>query len=549
MNKVAAYLQGHISGEVLTSESARDFFSTDASILSLRPNLIVYPQATADVRKVARFSWQLAEKGHALSITSRGSGTDQTGAAIGRGMVMVFPAHMNRILEIDTKSRQVRVQPGANFKSVQETLQTHGLFLPSYPASYQYSTIGGAIANNSAGEKSLKYGSMRKWVEKLEVVLANGEVIQTGRVSRKELNKKKGQADFEGEIYRAVDGILSDNADAIDQYLRSIHVTKNSVGYELDDIKRRDGSLDLTPLFVGSQGTLGIITEAIIRTAPYTPQSHLIVASFSSIESALDAVEQVRPLTPSALEMVDHHLLEFVEKHHGSSPHTSLLGGETTEPPAIILLIEFDEVSERANAKKAKRALKLLKNTVTQTLVSSDLDEQEKLWSIRHAAAAVVNFDEAGKTSLPFIEDGIVPTDTFRQFIEDVYELFKSHHLEVALWGHAGDANLHLQPLLDLRKIGDRQKMFKLMDEYYRLVLKYGGSIAAEHNDGRLRAPYVAAQVGQEINDVFLQIKAAFDPQGVLNPGVKTGTELKELVTILRERYSIAHLADHLPRT
>jgi FAD/FMN-containing dehydrogenase len=127
--------------------------------------------------------------------------------------------------------------------------------------------------------------------------------------------------------------------------------------------------------------------------------------------------------------------------------------------------------------------------------------------------------------------------------------LFQSHHLEIALWGHAGDANLHIQPLLDLHKIGDRQKMFKLMDEYYRLVLKYGGSIAAEHNDGRLRAPYVAAQVGQEMADIFKQIKAAFDPQGILNPGVKTGTELKELVTILRESYNIAHLAEHLPRT
>jgi FAD/FMN-containing dehydrogenase len=502
MNKVAAYLQGHINGEVLTSDSARVFFATDASVLSLKPNLIVYPRTTSDVRKVARFSWQLAEKGHALSVTSRGSGTDQTGAAIGRGMVMVFPAHMSRILEIDTKSRQVRVQPGVNFKSLQETLQTHGLFLPPYPASYAYSTIGGAIANNSAGEKSLKYGAMREWVEKLEIVLANGEVIQTGRISRKELDKKKGQADFEGEVYRAVDGIISDNVDIIEQYQRSVTVTKNSVGYALSDIKHRDGSLDLTPLFVGSQGTLGIITEAILRTAPYTPQTELIAASFASIELALDAVEQLRMLEPSALEMVDRHLLEFVEKHQGASPH-AVLNDESGEVPAIVLLIEFDDASERARAKKAKKSLKLLKDIASQSVSSSDPDEQQKLWSIRHAAAAVVNYDEAGKTSLPFIEDGIVPVDAFRQFIEEVYILFQSHHLEIALWGHAGDANLHIQPLLDLHKIGDRQKMFKLMDEYYRLVLKYGGSIAAEHNDGRLRAPYVAAQVGQEMADIF----------------------------------------------
>src|ERR1700754_2035204 len=133
MNKVASYLQGHISGEVLISDAARDFFSTDASVLEVKPNLIVYPRSTNDVRKVARFAWQLAEKGHKLPITARGSGTDQTGAAIGSGMLMVFPAHMSRILEIDTKSRMVRLQPGVNFKSLQETLHTHGLFLPPYP--------------------------------------------------------------------------------------------------------------------------------------------------------------------------------------------------------------------------------------------------------------------------------------------------------------------------------------------------------------------------------------------------------------------------------
>jgi len=550
MNKVAVYLQSHINGEVLVSDAARDFFATDASVLKLKPNLIVYPRTTNDVRKVARFAWQLAEKGHALPITARGSGTDQTGAAIGRGMVMVFPAHMSRILEIDTKSRQVRLQPGVNFKSLQETLHTHGLFLPPYPASYAYSTIGGAIANNSAGEKSLKYGSMREWVERLEVVLANGEVIQTGRISRKELDKKKGLATFEGEVYRAVDGIVSDNADVITQYANSIAVSKNSVGYALQDVKRRDGSIDLTPLFVGSQGTLGIISEVILRTAPHALSTSLAAASFATIESALEAVELIRPLQPSALEMVDKHLLEFMEKHHGASPHKPLFAqGENGETPAIILLAEFDDAKDSVRTKKAKKMMKSLEGIATQTAATSDPDEQEVLWSIRHAAAAVVNFDQGGKASVPFIEDGIVPQNMFRQFIDDVYDMFKRHHLEAAVWGHAGDANIHIQPLLDLRKVGDRQKVFKLMDEYYRLVLKYGGSIAAEHNDGRLRAPYVAAQVGQEMADLFVQLKQAFDPQGILNPGVKTGATLKELVGIMRDEYNIAHLSEHLPRT
>ncbi|HMR73305.1 MAG TPA: FAD-binding oxidoreductase, partial [Candidatus Saccharibacteria bacterium] len=147
MNKVASYLQSHLSGEVLDSAAVRDYFSTDASVLQVKPALVIYPRSTNDVRKVARFSWQLAEKGHTLPITARGSGTDQTGAAIGKGAVMVFPAHMNKVLELDSQQKLVRVQPGVNFMALQEMLNTHGLFLPPFPASYKYSTIGGAIAN------------------------------------------------------------------------------------------------------------------------------------------------------------------------------------------------------------------------------------------------------------------------------------------------------------------------------------------------------------------------------------------------------------------
>lgn len=548
MNKIASYLQGHISGEVLASDSAREYFSTDASVLTVKPSLIVYPRTTNDIRKVARFAWQLAEKGHKLPITARGNGTDQSGAAIGSGISMVFPAHMHRILELDAKQRLVRVQPGVNFKSLLETMYTHGLFLPPYPASYTYSSIGGAIANNTAGEKSYKYGAMRQWVDRLEVILANGEVLQTGRISKRELEKKKGLATFEGEIYRAVDGIITDNQDVIYQYANSIQVSKDSVGYAISEVKLRDGSFDLTPLFVGSQGTLGIIAEAILKLAPYTPMSELIVASFENMDDAVEATQQLAPLGPSAIEMVDRHLIDFVAKEHGTSVLTSVLGPDAVTPAAM-LFIEFDDLSEKVRAKKGKRAVKVLQNIAQDIRQTADHEEQQKLWSIRHSAATVINYQQNGKAALPIIEDGIVPQVAFAQYIDAVYELFKKHHLEAAIWGHAGDANLHMQPLLDLRKLTDRQKVFKIMDEYNRMVIKLGGSIAAEHNDGRIRAPYVALQCGAEMAEVYKQIKEAFDPHSTLNPGVKVGTTINDLVGLLRKEYSIAHLSDHLPRT
>ncbi|HKX23708.1 MAG TPA: FAD-binding oxidoreductase, partial [Candidatus Saccharimonadales bacterium] len=262
MNKVANYLQEHIVGEVLSANSVRKYFSTDGSIFEMTPSMVVYPKNVSDVRKVARFSWQLSEKGHVLPITPRGRGSDQSGAAIGKGIVMVFPAHMNRLLELDTKQRLARVQPGINYLAFQEAVKTHGLFLPPYPSSIDYATIGGSIANNAAGEKTVKYGDTRKFVEGLEVVLADGELIQTTRLNKRELNRKKGLTNFEGEIYRQLDGLITDNWELIQQQGEIPGITKNAAGYALGQVKRKDGSFDLTPLFVGSQGTLGIVTEA-----------------------------------------------------------------------------------------------------------------------------------------------------------------------------------------------------------------------------------------------------------------------------------------------
>lgn len=545
MNKVANYLQEHLEGEVLTDAATRQYFSTDASVLTVTPNMVVYPRNANDVRKIMRFSWQLAERGHVLPVTARGRGSDLTGAAIGNGIVMVFPAHMNRLLEIDTKQQQVRIQPGINYRTLQETLYTHNRFLPPYPASIDYSTIGGAIANNSAGEKSIKYGDTRKYVEKLEVVLANGELIQTGRLSKRELNRKKGETSFEAEVYRQVDGIITDNWDVIKAGAKS-RVSKNSSGYDLVDVKHDDGSFDLTPLFVGSQGTLGIVTEAIMKLETYNPKTHLLLAEFEDLTSAHDAISLLLKLEPSALEMVDQNLLAFVTKQQPNRLKGLI---ESEALPAIVLLVEFDDSSEHARKHKIKKAQKLLRNLTNHVIVTDAYEQQQKLWAIRHMAATITNYGEGGKAALPIIEDGIVPHEQFQAYIEGIYTLFGKYRLQPAIWGHAGDANLHVQPLMDLSKLSERQHIFRLMEEYYDLVIKLGGSIAAEHNDGRLRAPFVEKQFGKEIADIFEQVRRAFDPSSMLNPGVKTGVSLKDLSALLRKEYTIAHLADHLPRT
>lgn len=543
MSKVAHYLQEHLSGEVMTGTDARRYFATDGSILQLAPALIAYPKTENDVRKTARFSWQLAERGRVIPITPRGAGGDQTGAALGSGIILVFTAHMNRVLELDTKSNSVTVEPGINYGKLQQTLHTHGRFLPPYPASLEYSTIGGAIANNASGEKSIKYGDTRTYVNSLRVVIANGEVIETKRLSKRELSKKLGLATFEGEIYRSVDTLLEEQHDLVQQLDRT--VTKNNAGYSLLDIKRRDGSFDLTPLIVGSQGTLGIITEAVISTEPHTPQSTLMMARFDSLEQTQSAVLELRalPEKPSAIELVDEHVLQQL---HELNPNQLK---EITAPPfpAITLLVEFDG-GDRKNNKLTKRADKIFEKYAKGMQVATDPEQQQLFWKVRQATSSLLAHNAGLLRAVPLF-DAAVPPDRLREYLEGIYSLMKANNLQPAIWGHAGDANLHLQPRLNLGQVGDRQKAFRLIDDYNKLVIGLGGTISAEAGDGRLHTPYLELMYGSELYALLQKVKKIFDPYGTLNPGVKFGTSLDDLKGMVRPDYGLDHIYDHLPRS
>lgn len=541
MSKVAHYLQEHLVGEVMTSTDARRYFATDGSVLQQAPALVVYPRSENDVRKTARFSWQLAERGRIIPITARGAGTDQTGAALGSGIVVVFPAHMNRVLELDTKTHSVTVEPGINFGKLQQTLETHGRFIPAYPPAIDYSTVGGCIANNSSGEKSLKYGDLRSYVLGLRVVLANGEVIETGRLSKRELSKKLGLATFEGEIYRSLDGLIEENHDLIDRL--KLNVTQNSAGYDLAAVKQKDGSFDLTPLLVGSQGTLAITTEAVLGTEAHSTQTALVMAQFDSLEHTQSAVLELREMNPSAIEMVDQYVLQQIEALNPNQLK------DTIKPPypLITMLVEF-EADERHAKKLIKKAEKILDKYAVSTQPATDPEQQQELWKIRQATSYLLAHNEGLVKAVPLV-DAAVPPDRLREYLDGVYSLLEAGNIKPAIWGHVGDGNLMLQPRLNLGQVGDRQKAFRFMDEYHKLVISLGGTISAGSGEGRLRAPYLENMYGSELYELLQKVKNIFDPYGTLNPGVKFGTSVDDLKAMVRPDYSLTHVYDHLPRS
>lgn len=543
MSKIAHYLQEHLLGEVVESPNVRRYFATDSSIFSITPSTVVYPRNESDVRKTARFCWQLAERGRPLSITARGSGTNRSGAAIGSGIVMVFPGHMNRVLEFDSKTGNAVVEPGINFGKLQQTLHTHGRFLPPFPASLEYSTVGGAIANNTGGEKAVKYGNMQNYVKSLRVVLANGEVIETKRISKRELNKKLGLSSLEGEIYRQVDGLIEENKELIKDM--PIKVSKNTAGYNLSAVKNKDGSFDLTPLLVGAQGTLGVITEAEISTEPHNPVTSLLVAHFDDIRVAEQAIQELSKSAdkPSAVEAIDGRLYELIEKQ---SPNQ--LKGLVEKPyPKMTLFIEFDNLSPRVQKRLVKKVQKQLKRNQIDSVIESEDEGKEKLWKIRHAVATFMGQTDGRSQALPVMDDGIVPIDQLSDLLKGINALCERYQFQTGLWGHAGDANLQMRPFLDLAQVGDRQRIFKAMDEYYKLIIELGGSTSGEQGDGRIRAPYLQELYGAKVYALFQKVKLAFDPYGTLNPGVKINVTLDDIKPLLRSEYNLDNQLNHLP--
>lgn len=539
MSSLLNNLRQKLDGEAVVDTHTRDFFSTDGGIFKVEPKLVIYPRSENDVVETVKFSTHMAQSGRALPITARGKGTDQGGSSLSEGISLVFPAHMKKITRLTAQT--VSVQPGLIYANLETVLKSHGRYLPPYPASVEFCTIGGAIANNAAGEKTLKYGATRNYVNGLRVVLHNGDIIETRRLNKKELKQKKKLESLEGQLYNKLDDLIESNKELI--YKQKPGVSKNSAGYALWDVKRPDGSFDMGQLFVGSQGTLGVITEAQLRHVPFNPHTTLLVGYFESIAKMQEAVVKIAKLDPSAQELVDDNVINFVLEN---SPEV-IKGLLPERMPKVILLVEFDDEKPKLQQKKAESAKAILDEYAYEHKLSTAKAEQDKLWRIRRQAAAVIWMNQGPKKALPIIEDAIVPLDKFEEFAEKAYQILDKYKVSVAVWGHAGNGHLHIQPFMDLSSIKDRHKIFTLCDEFYKMVFSLGGSISGEHNDGIMRGSYLRQMYGPEMFGLFREVKRLFDPNNIFNPRSKTGASKEYGIVHLRKEYSMKHLTEHLP--
>ncbi len=531
MSKIASYLGNHLRGEVITDVSVRNQFAGDGSILRVTPLLVAYPFNTSDIRKITHFAWQLAEKGHVLPLIPRGNGGNKVGAAIGNGAVIALPPHLNTILEVDTKQKLVRLQPGISVATLQEAMKTHGLVWPV--GDNITATVGAVVADNLFGERGGKYGNAASWIDQLEVVLANGDVIQTSRLSKRELSKKKGLASLEGEVYRQIDGLISDNQETIE----SLKEKPGTTGYALAHVKDKKGTFDLTPLIAGSQGTLGIISEAILRLDHYHPRTEVVVASVKSSNDLEQIVPLVNGFEPSRFEFIDTEGLLLAKEKYDVSLSDLLPEDVSLHEIAGLIIFEFEDAGRsRSKSKKATKNLEKLDCEVVKS--GQDYEYAEELWQLFRRVQKILSIAENDhKSAVPLIEDALIPLEDISNFLTDLKTIAKKHRTLAVLWAHLGTGVIHTQPFLNLHNLSDKQKLSKLINEYYELVEKYHGSVAGEYGEGRLRARQAQQQFNANEQELFTAVKKVFDTHGIFNPNVKLSNE-KDVLTHLNENYT-----------
>lgn len=555
-------------GDIENSDEVLTKYSHDASVLEVRPELVLFPKDSEDIKNLVKWVNENKALYPNLAITPRSAGTCMSGGSIGESIIIDFTRYMNKLVNFgenmvknfdafalgdtgqgthDIKNSlpysAITVEPGMYYRDFEKITLEHQMILPCFTASKNLNAVGGMYGNNSAGERTLSYGKTENFIHEAKVIFTDGNEYIVRPLSKKELEDKIAQNDFEGNIYKQVNDLILNNKEEIIK--AKPNVSKNSAGYYLWNVidfagnRGESNYFDLNRLLVGSQGTLGITTEITFKLVREAKYRKLLVVFLRDIKILPDLVTKILAHKPETLESYDDktfflvlkYIIDFI-KMLGLKNLFKLIfsfGPETLMTlrhgfPKLILLVEFAGDDENAVNQQALTAYKDLKNVkkIGVHLTRNEF-EAKKYWTIRHEAFNLIRYHLKKVKSKPFIDDVVVQPSKLPEFFPRLYGILGKYKKDMtfAVGGHAGDGNLHIYTLLDPKDTHIRNIIEEVSEQVYTLVAELGGSNTAEHNDGLVRSAFLPKMYKENIINLFKNTKEIFDPKYFLNPGKK----------------------------
>lgn len=502
-------LQRQLQGQVHADAGTRWLYSTDASIYQIQPAGVVVPRVAEDLDATLAFA---REQG--LSITPRGGGTSLGGQALGAGLQLDFFPHFHRILEIDAEAGWARVQPGVVLDQLNAALEPYGCWFGPDVATSARATIGGMIANNSAGARSIVYGKTLDHVLELEVLLSDGSRACFKPLDAEGWRVKSRLTGLEGALYRDLDAEITAHRGEIEK--RFPKLLRRVSGYNLDAFLSA-GPRNLSWLVTGSEGTLALIREAKIRISPKPAQRGLLILYFHNLAEALEANHAILSTRPSAAEVMDQMLLDLTRQN---ALYASKLGFMEREAE-VLLLVEYLADSEAEVQDKLAKARRFARDERLgfHASLAVDARAQADAWAIRKAGLPLLYSRPGDYKPVTFVEDTAVDPARLKDFISEFDELVRAHDTVAAYYAHASAGCIHIRPMLDLKQVSEVRKMRSLAEAVLKLVLRYGGAMSGEHGDGLARSEFNEQLFGSEIYQLFRRIKQNWDPHRRFNPG------------------------------
>jgi phosphomannomutase len=527
--------------EVATDAETLKKFSRDTSIFERTPEVVVFPKNADDVSRLIKTVHAAKAGGQEVSVTGRSAGTDMSGGPLTRSVVTSFTKYMNHMGTIEED--RATCEPGVFYRDFEKATLAKGLLLPSYPASRNIAAMGGLLNNNSGGERTLEYGKTEKYVASVDAVLSDGSKATFSALGPEELMEKKKLQNLEGEIYRKMSDLVMRNREVIEAHRPK--VSKNSAGYALWNVFDVEaGTFDLAKLLCGAQGTLALTTSMTLRLI--RPQEHraMLVVFLKDLKTLPEIVRRVLKSNPESFESYDDHTFSLAVKYLpqmlsqmgllralrlGFSFIPEVLMALQGGVPKLVLMAEFSEDTREEAIAKAREAEAALKELSLPTSVKQNEAAAEKYWIVRRESFSLLRKNLKGLYAAPFIDDFVVPPDSYPEFLPRLYALLEKYDLIYTIAGHVGNGNFHIIPLMDLSKEDAHRVILELSPKVYDLVMEYGGSTTGEHNDGIIRTPYLSHMFGPEMMRLFEETKRIFDPLNILNPGKKVGGSFKDI--------------------